>query len=112
MADRGLTSILQKSRSNDEELIDLTQSIMISESIEDDFNPKPQNQFQTAKQLSIKNSYQKSNTSSTTSTSNNCYNPALQARKLLGSKRRFNEPKGNNESGYRDEGRDINTEFR
>ena len=75
-----------------------------------------QNQFQTAKQLSMMNAAAQRSTNSsynTSAQSSNSYNPALQARKLLGAKRRFNDPQPKeSSSGYRDEGRDINTEFK
>ncbi len=74
-----------------------------------------QNQFQTAKQLSMMNAaaQRSTNNTNTNAQSSNSYNPALQARKLLGAKRRFNDPQPKeSSSGYRDEGRDINTEFK
>lgn len=121
LADSVLAAIqLKPGNNNDEDLVGgLTQSICntlisassstenISEVTEE---LKPQNQFQTARQLSLKNQAQKIHGSAGTGTQSG-YNPASQARKLLGAKRRFNDPPKES-SGYRDEGRDINTEFR
>lgn len=122
LVDSALAAIQQKHGNNtneDDAIGGLTQSIcntLISahsscenmpESTEDFMaNLKAQNQFQTAKQLNMKNLAQKNNSSTNT---NNSYNPAVQARKILGAKRRF--PETPKEPGYRDEGRDINTEF-
>jgi hypothetical protein len=85
------------------------------EVVEDD--QKPINPFMTAKQALTKNIGQRSLGQSFNNNCNNnsSYNPSLQARKLLGAKRRFVDPKSNDTGGnsiYRDEGRDINTEFR
>lgn len=130
MADSALAAIQQKPRNNnineDDVMGGLTQSICdtlisggASDSCEnmpettEDFmaNLKTQNQFQTAKQLNMKNQAQKNNNPQSTSSSSNAYNPALQARKILGAKRRFPETATPKEPVYRDEGRDINTEF-
>lgn len=134
MADSALAAIHEISKGtgnntgDSDDVICLTQSIcntLISKSelnenihhmeiVED--NQKPANPFMTAKQALAKNigqralGQQSSNNSTTSS-----YNPSMQARKLLGAKRRFVDPKSNEtdgNSGYRDEGRDINTEFK
>lgn len=134
MADSALAAIHEISKGtgnntgDSDDVICLTQSIcntLISKSelnenihhmeiVED--NQKPANPFMTAKQALAKNigqralGHQSSNNSTTSS-----YNPSMQARKLLGAKRRFVDPKSNEtdgNSGYRDEGRDINTEFK
>lgn len=118
MADSVLAGIQNTSSNNSEDQIGtLTQSIcdtLISasssnENINEDY--RAQNSFLTAKQALIRNMNQKG-TGNGMGQSSSGYNPANQARKLLGAKRRFNDPKGSNESNYRDEGRDINTEFR
>ena len=78
------------------------------------------NPFMTAKQALARNINNKqlghsSNIGNTGNSNASSYNSSMQARKLLGAKRRFVDPKSNgaNESdNYRDEGRDINTEFR
>ena len=89
-----------------------------SESISllDDNKPtNSNNPFMTAKQALARNTNQTQKSGNTPQyTGSNSYNPAAQARKMLGAKRRFVDPKSGNETsgGYRDEGRDINTEFR
>lgn len=132
MADSALAAIheITKGSSNScgdsDDIICLTQSIcntLITKSdsnenihmeiVEDD--QKPANPFMTAKQALAKNIGQRALGQSNANSHNNSYNPAMQARKLLGAKRRFVDPKANESggnSGYRDEGRDINTEFR
>lgn len=85
--------------------------------IVEDEQQKPSNPFMTAKQALAKNIGQRTlggqSSSTSNHTNNSSYNPAMQARKLLGAKRRFtDQQKPNESSGYRDEGRDINTEFR
>lgn len=66
---------------------------------------KSTNQFKTAAELHYSNINQKQN--------NSGYNSAGSSRKLLGAKRRAFDRKSNESGGgYRDEGRDINTEFR
>ena len=84
-------------------------------SLLDDAKPA-NNPFMTAKQALVRNANQKQQQQYNGSSSSS-YNPAAQARKMLGAKRRFVDPKSiaGNEAqggGYRDEGRDINTEFR
>lgn len=83
-------------------------------SLLDDAKPS-NNPFMTAKQALVRNANQKQQQQYNGSSSSS-YNPAAQARKMLGAKRRFVDPKssaGNEaQGGYRDEGRDINTEFR
>ena len=85
-------------------------------SLLDDSKPiNSNNPFMTAKQALARNINQKSgNNAPQSSAGPSSYNPAAQARKMLGAKRRFVDPKSSNEQtgGYRDEGRDINTEFR
>lgn len=123
-----ITSSKNNSSGDSDDLICLTQSIcntLISKSdssdnvnmeiVEDD-QQKPSNPFMTAKQALAKNVGQRTlgGTASNynSNNNNNSYNPSMQARKLLGAKRRFTDQKPNESNGYRDEGRDINTEFR
>ena len=112
-----------------DDLIYLTQSIcntLISKSdsnenihmeIAEEDEQKPANPFMTAKQALVKNIGQRAlgqSSNNSNMSTNSSYNPSMQARKLLGAKRRFVDPKSNESSGnsgYRDEGRDINTEF-
>ncbi len=115
------------SECKDEDLIDLTQSInnaiighgndMEVSAVDNDEGKAQSNPFMTAKQALIKNiGNNRNNSNSSSSSSSSGYNPSMQARKLLGAKRRFVDPKSNgndaSHSNYRDEGRDINTEFR
>jgi len=111
-----------------EDLITLAQSIDSASinacgssegiSLLDDSKPaNSNNPFMTAKQALARNNNQKAGNGTPQSSSSglSSHNPAAQARKMLGAKRRFVDPKSTNEpppSGYRDEGRDINTEFR
>lgn len=80
--------------------------------LDDSKSASSSNPFMTAKQALARNINQRA--TSQQSSGSSSYNPAAQARKMLGAKRRFVDPKGTSESpaGYRDEGRDINTEFR
>lgn len=134
MADSALAAIHEISKGSNhtnntgdsDDLICLTQSIcntLITKSesnenihhmeiVEDD--QKPANPFMTAKQALAKNIGQRALGQPSNNTTSS-YNPSMQARKLLGAKRRFVDPKSNEtdgNSGYRDEGRDINTEFK
>ena len=137
LADSALAAIHEKSKGNgndssnsnssiDDEVISLTQSINnaiinASNSNGNDNVQVVENPFMTAKQALAKNIGQRSlgqshsnanANANNPNNNNNSYNPAVQARKLLGAKRRMVDPKSNESGGYRDEGRDINTEFR
>lgn len=79
--------------------------------------PPAGNPFVTARQALVKNAANRpsaagAHSHSSTPTGGSGYNPAVQARRLLGGKRRFADPKPSEPAPYRDEGRDINTEFR
>lgn len=126
LADKALASISKSFNDDGEDLISLARSIdntcitangsnenirMLDESKSLNTN----NPFMTAKQALSRIANQKSTSQQQNFGSSNSYNPSMQARKLLGAKRRFVDPKNSNETssvGYRDEGRDINTEFR
>lgn len=123
LADNALAAIYEitkrpSSNAETDDLSCLTQSIcntilsgsnenIAMEDIEEDHQPqKPISQFKTAAELLHSNMNQKQN-------NNSGYNSSGTARKLLGAKRRAFDRKPNESGGgYRDEGRDINTEFR